>query len=77
MKTTTTPAARLATLSVLAGAYANRKSTLLTHTVNLDTDAVLCTRVNPDHMADIYSATGDEADAAPTCKTCRARDPRF
>lgn len=66
----------LATLSVLAGAY-KAKRTLLTHTVNLDTGAVLCTRVDPDHMADRYSAEGDEMDAPPTCPQCKARDPRF
>jgi hypothetical protein len=74
-----TNTATLATLPVLAGAYRKKLSAtaLLTHTVNLATGAVLCTRVNPDHMADEYAHTEEEAAAAPTCKQCRARDPRF
>jgi hypothetical protein len=77
---TTTNPARFATLTVLAGAYRSAR-TLLTHTARLDaegyTEAVLCTRVDADHLVDIFGVTDDEAAAPPTCKQCRARDPRF
>lgn len=82
---------RYETRSVLAGAYRGRHRARdrrgelegLTHTLEVveggerDRERVLCARVASDSLADQLGHTVTALEAEPTCKVCRARDPRF
>jgi hypothetical protein len=69
---------RYETRAVLAAAYRRQESTMLTHTVKIDTYesevGPLCRRVYLDSLAD---PCADDPSAPPTCPVCRKRDPRF
>jgi hypothetical protein len=68
---------RVETFAVLAGAYKGKPAALLTHACWVDYDDAtmppvpLCHRVSPESMTE--APTKHEA---PTCPTCRKRDPR-
>ena len=66
------------TYGVLAGAYrGGRKSLdkLLTHATQDEGRTALCGGVNEWNLAE--PVTQADADAAPTCKRCLKKDPRF
>lgn len=68
----------IVTLGALAGSRKS-KAAELSHSVILDAREnpvrALCNRVQPDNIADIYSA--DDLDAPPSCTVCLGKDPRF
>ena len=69
------PERRYVTYHVLAGAYKGGRTkldALRTHTVDEQTDTVLCGKVKLDSLTQV-----DAGLDAPTCQQCRKRDPRF
>lgn len=75
MKSHSGVATRFETREVLAAAYReNAPATMLSHTVDAETEIPLCRRVKAASIAD--SSAGD-INAAPTCPVCRRRDARF
>ncbi len=65
----------LSTRGILAAVYrASDPRSMLTHSYDEKQRVVLCGRVQVDSLTD---AGGGDDKAAPTCKTCLKRDPRF
>lgn len=65
------------TRAVLSSRYLVEQTTQRTHTVSIDREGwetVLCSRVKVESLADRYAG---DVNAAPTCPSCRRRDPRF
>lgn len=73
------------TRGLLAGAYRGGRrnlKTTLTHAVAVDAGGMcqgqttLCGRISVGSLADHYAADEVQRAEAPTCRTCRNRDPR-
>jgi hypothetical protein len=65
---------KVETRSVLAGRYLLNATSYLLHAVRVGDPKTLCGRISAAYLTDELA---QDVTAAPTCKACLRKDPRF